>query len=469
MSYQAMARRWRPKRFEDMVGQEHVARTLRNALVRGHLHHAFLFTGTRGVGKTTSAHILARMLNCSEADPEKRPCGVCESCLEIEKGASMDVLEIDAASHTGVDDVRELREQLKYAASHGRYRVVILDEVHMLSKAAFNALLKTLEEPPPHVVFILATTEVHKVPQTILSRVQRYDFRRLTPAQVRDRLLLICAEDGIHAEPEALEIVALRADGSMRDGLSLFDQVFAYAGNTVTADDVRKTLGVPDQASHLRLLEHLAAGATGAAVGEIHLALERGVDAVEYVRGFGEFLRNVLFSRLQGLPDGALSLMPERVEELKRATSGLAEGDLLRWARMVSDTTQQMRDVHHPRLALEMAVARMAALDKVVDLRKLLSGEDLPPLARSTDSVAQAAVPRSPGRNAAPNETPNASGRPVPGYDSNPSRPSLPRRDAESGSRSAPPRGPNLQQAVEADPVLGRIVDAFDATPTTSE
>ncbi|HXP89314.1 MAG TPA: DNA polymerase III subunit gamma/tau [Fibrobacteria bacterium] len=445
MSYQAMARRWRPKRFEDMVGQEHVARTLRNALVRGHLHHAFLFTGTRGVGKTTSARILARMLNCSETDPEKRPCGVCESCLEIEKGSSMDVLEIDAASHTGVDDVRELREQLKYAASHGRYRVVILDEVHMLSKAAFNALLKTLEEPPPHVVFILATTEVHKVPQTILSRVQRYDFRRLTPAQVRDRLLLICAEDGIQAEPEALEIVALRADGSMRDGLSLFDQVFAYAGNTVTADDVRKTLGVPDQASHLRLLEHLAAGATGAAVGEIHLALERGVDAVEYVRGFGEFLRNVLFSRLQGLPDGALSLMPERVEELKRATADLAEGDLLRWARMVSDTTQQMRDAHHPRLALEMAVARMAALDKVADLRKLLSGESLPPLSRSPDSVAKVPAPRSPERVAAPVEAPAASSRPTPS------------------------RGPNLQQAVEADPVLGRIVDAFDATPTTSE
>ncbi len=443
MSYQAMARRWRPRRFEDMVGQEHVARTLRNALVRGHLHHAFLFTGTRGVGKTTSARILARMLNCQEQDAELRPCGKCESCLEIEKGASMDVLEIDAASHTGVDDVRELREQLKYAASHGRYRVVILDEVHMLSKAAFNALLKTLEEPPPHVVFILATTEVHKVPQTILSRVQRYDFRRLTPLQVRDRLIHICKADGITADPEALDIVALRADGSMRDGLSLFDQVFAFAGETITADDVRRTLGVPDSASHTRLVEHLANGNIAGSVGEVHLALERGVDSVEYIRGFGEFLRNVLFSRMDGLPDGALSLMPERVAELREKTAKLSEGDILRWARMVSDTTQQMRDAHHPRLALEMAVARMACLDKVADLRRLLAGEALPAL--------------TPG-------PPIASAREG-------GNPALGAMGSAPPSRSEPParpsRGPNLQQAVEGDPTLGRLVETFDATPTS--
>jgi len=443
MSYQAMARRWRPRRFEDMVGQEHVARTLRNALVRGHLHHAFLFTGTRGVGKTTSARILARMLNCQEPDAEIRPCGKCDSCLEIEKGASMDVLEIDAASHTGVDDVRELREQLKYAASHGRYRVVILDEVHMLSKAAFNALLKTLEEPPPHVVFILATTEVHKVPQTILSRVQRYDFRRLTPQQVRDRLLYICKEDGITAEAEALEIVALRADGSMRDGLSLFDQVYAFAGETITAEDVRRTLGVPDHASHTRLVEALASGNVSGAVGEVHLALERGVDSVEYIKGFGEFLRNVLFCRMDGLPEGALSLMPERVAELRQKTSNLADGDILRWARMVSETTQQMRDAHHPRLALEMAVARMASLDKVADLRRLLAGETLPQLA-TTGSVASGASSANPLQP------------PPPGRESGP-----------AGGGARPVRGPNLQQAVEGDPTLGRLIETFDATPTS--
>ncbi|HNY31264.1 MAG TPA: DNA polymerase III subunit gamma/tau [Fibrobacteria bacterium] len=440
MSYQAMARRWRPRRFEDMVGQEHVARTLRNSLVRGNLHHAFLFTGTRGVGKTTSARILARMLNCADEDPQKRPCGNCPSCVEIEKGSSMDVLEIDAASHTGVDDVRELREQLKYASSHGKYRVVILDEVHMLSKAAFNALLKTLEEPPPHVVFILATTEVHKVPQTILSRVQRYDFRRLTPGQVRDRLAHICQVDGIEVEPEALDIVALRADGSMRDGLSLFDQVYAYAGDKVAAEDVRRTLGVPDQASHERLLAGLVAGNVASAVGEVHLSLERGVDPLEYIRGFGEFLRNVLFCRLDGLPEGSLSLMPQRVAQLREATRTVAEGDLLRWARMVSDATQQMRDAHNPRLALEVALARMAALDKVADLRRLISGQAMPP-------VSASAIPTPAAMPSAP-----------------PMAPASQARRPEPDPRA---KGPNLQQAVEGDPVLGKLLDTFDATPTS--
>lgn len=443
MSYQAMARRWRPRRFEDMVGQDHVAKTLRNALVRGHLHHAFLFTGTRGVGKTTSARILARMLNCQEENPENRPCGQCPSCLEIEKGASMDVLEIDAASHTGVDDVRDLREQLKYAASHGRYRVVILDEVHMLSKAAFNALLKTLEEPPPHVVFILATTEVHKVPQTILSRVQRYDFRRLTPIQVRDRLAYICREDKLTVEPEALEIVALRADGSMRDGLSLFDQVFAYAGETITAEDVRRTLGVPDHASHQRLLDALVRADVAGSVGEIHRALERGVDPTEYLRGFGEFLRNTLFCRLEGLPEGALSMLPERQAELKAATAGLAEGDLLRWARMTSDALGQMRDAHHPRLALEMAVARMACLDRVADLRRLMAGEPLPTL-----------------RAGAPSAEPPAVRDAVAATSSAPQEASRPKPVAES----RPGRGPSFQEAVAQDPRLHKLVDDFDAT-----
>jgi len=438
MSYQAMARRWRPRRFEDMVGQEHVAKTLRNALVRGHLHHAFLFTGTRGVGKTTSARILARMLNCQETEPENRPCGVCSSCLEIEKGSSMDVLEIDAASHTGVDDVRELREQLKYAASHGRYRVVILDEVHMLSKAAFNALLKILEEPPPHVVFILATTEVHKVPQTILSRVQRYDFRRLTPIQVRDRLAYISREDKLTVEPEALEIVALRADGSMRDGLSLFDQVYAYAGETITAEDVRRTLGVPDHASHQRLLDSMVRSDVAGSVSEIHRALERGVDPTEYLRGFGEFLRNALFCRLDGLPDGTLPMLPERQAELKAATSSLAEGDLLRWARMTSDALFQMRDAHHPRLALEMAVARMACLDRVADLRRLLAGEALPTLSIASAAPPRAQAPIEPASLTAPAASPQAEARPG--------------------------RGPSFQQAVAQDSRLHKLVDDFDAT-----
>lgn len=437
MSFQATARRWRPGRFEDMIGQEHVAQTLRNALVRGQLAHAFLFTGTRGVGKTTSARILARMLNCSDPDPMVRPCGKCDTCQEIARGSSMDVLEIDAASHTGVDDVRELREQLKYAASHGSYRVVILDEVHMLSKAAFNALLKTLEEPPPHVVFILATTEVHKVPQTILSRVQRYDFRRLSPTQVAGRLKAICDAEAIGYEPEALEIVAIRADGSMRDGLSLFDQVWAYCGSPLTAEGARFILGVPDHSSHERLLHALVAGTAPAAVIEIHAALERGIEPLEYLRGFGEFLRNVLFARLEGLPEASLALMPEKREALKVSTASISEGDLLRWSRLISDAALQIRDAHNPRLLLELLVARMAALDKMSDLRALLQGG------------APAATPRT----GIPAVTASAQAAAA--------RPSAP---SPSGS-SLDGAPPSFARAVQEDETLLGLARKFDAVP----
>ena len=444
MSFQATARRWRPGRFEDMVGQEHVAQTLRNALVRGQLAHAFLFTGTRGVGKTTSARILARMLNCSDPDPMIRPCGTCDTCKEIARGSSMDVLEIDAASHTGVDDVRELREQLKYAASHGAYRVVILDEVHMLSKAAFNALLKTLEEPPPHVVFILATTEVHKVPQTILSRVQRYDFRRLSPTQVAGRLKAICDAESIGYEQEALEIVAIRADGSMRDGLSLFDQVWAYCGSPLTADGARFILGVPDHSSHERLLHSLVAGSASGAITEIHAALERGIEPLEYLRGFGEFLRNVLFCRLEGLPEASLALMPEKRSQLRETTASISEGDLIRWSRLISDAAQQIRDAHNPRLLLEILAARMASLDKMADLRALLEGGS-PAAAPRTGTAVPAAVaptPRStpePTRSNPPPQSPK---------DENPS---------------------TFGRAVEDDETLMAITRTFNAVPTQSE
>ena len=244
MAYVAMARKWRPQSFADMVGQEHIAKTLQNAIEGGRLHHAFLFTGTRGVGKTTSARILARTLNCTGGDP-LHPCGQCESCKDIAGGTPMDVFEIDAASNTGVDNIRDVIERVQYPPVIGKYKVFIIDEVHMLTTGAFNALLKTLEEPPEHVIFIFATTEVNKVPQTILSRVQRFDFKRLTIEQIRSRLRYICEQEGINATDEALDIFAEKADGSMRDGLTYFDQAYAFTGNEMSADAVRSVLGIP--------------------------------------------------------------------------------------------------------------------------------------------------------------------------------------------------------------------------------
>src|SRR5690606_24228951 len=262
MSYLVMARKWRPKNFDEMVGQEHIAQTLRNAIASGRVSHAYLFTGTRGVGKTTSARILAKALNCKNG-PTATPCETCENCLAVNRGTSMDVLEIDGASNNSVDNIRDLREQVKYAPMQGQYKVYIIDEVHMLSKAAFNALLKTLEEPPPHVVFIFATTESGKVPHTILSRVQRFDFKRISEAAIRGRLEFIGSKEGITPEREALEAIARKADGSMRDARSLFDRVYAFAGDALTLELARKALGIPEERLFDDLLRHVAAHDAG--------------------------------------------------------------------------------------------------------------------------------------------------------------------------------------------------------------
>src|SRR3954470_17794642 len=256
MAYLAMARKWRPKNFEEMVGQDHIAQTIRNAIDGKRISHAYLFTGTRGVGKTTSARILAKALNCLKG-PTPTPCDACENCKSVNAGNSMDVLEIDGASNNGVDNIRDLREQVKYAPMHGTYKIYIIDEVHMLSKPAFNALLKTLEEPPPHVVFIFATTEAGKVPHTILSRVQRFDFKRISETHIRERLEYICSQEAIKPEREALEAIARKADGSMRDALSFFDQVYAYAGADLSMEAARKVLGLPRESMFDSLLRAL--------------------------------------------------------------------------------------------------------------------------------------------------------------------------------------------------------------------
>src|SRR5262245_13187627 len=246
MAYLVSARRWRPQTFEDLIGQEHVARTLGNAIRSDRVAHAFLFTGVRGVGKTTAARILAKALNC-ERGPTPTPCNVCVNCLEITAGNAVDVLEIDGASNTGVDDVREIIDNVRYQPAKSRFKIYIIDEVHMLSTSAFNALLKTLEEPPPHVKFIFATTDPHKVPHTIHSRCQRYDFKRIPLRLIVERLAHIVRSDGIEVSERALFLVAREAEGSMRDAQSMLDQVIAFAGKKVRDEDVADALGLADR------------------------------------------------------------------------------------------------------------------------------------------------------------------------------------------------------------------------------
>jgi DNA polymerase III subunit gamma/tau len=259
MTYVVLARKWRPRVFSELVGQEHVVRALANALDSGRIHHAFLFSGTRGVGKTTLARILAKSLNC-ETGVSSRPCGKCSACREIDEGRFVDLLEVDAASRTRVDETRELLDNVQYAPARGRYKVYLIDEVHMLSAHSFNALLKTLEEPPPHVKFLLATTDPQKLPITVLSRCLQFNLKRLPGAAIAARLKYIAGEEKIEAEPAALELLARAADGSLRDGLSLLDQLIAFGGGRLTEADARAMLGTIDRSRTVQLLDLIAAG-----------------------------------------------------------------------------------------------------------------------------------------------------------------------------------------------------------------
>ncbi len=371
MAYLVMARKWRPRNFDEMVGQEHIARTLRNAIEGKRIAHAYLFTGTRGVGKTTSARILAKALNC-EKGPTPTPCDACDNCKAVSAGTSMDVLEIDGASNRGVNEIRELREQVKYAPMQGAFKVYIIDEVHMLTKEAFNALLKTLEEPPPHVVFLFATTEVNKVPHTILSRVQRFDFKRISEPQIRGRLEFICSQEGITFESEALEAIARKADGSMRDGLSLFDQVLAFSGTHLSLEDARRILGLPPDELFGQLLTALVSHDAAACYALIDRVMGEGIELGEFLLGFGAHLRDMLFARQEGMAANALGFSENRFRELRSSQADLRDGDLIRYGKIVSDLLGGMKQAAHPRLHVEMGLLRMAALDRIATLSQLM-------------------------------------------------------------------------------------------------
>ena len=300
MTYQVLARKYRPQRFEDVVGQPHVTVLLQNAAKLERITHAYLFSGPRGTGKTTTARLLAKALNCEKYDkPTPTPCGTCSSCVEIAESRSLDVLEIDGASNRGIEQVRELRENARYATNRGRWKVYIIDEVHMLTKEAFNALLKTLEEPPKHVVFVFATTEPHKVPATILSRCQRYDFRRISPKETVERLVLIAQAEKIEVEPECLDLLAQKADGSMRDAISLLDQLHSAAEGTLTVARARELLGLLPEETDQALAGQLVRHESKECLGLASRALDEGADLEEFILGLTDYLKNLLIVRLE--------------------------------------------------------------------------------------------------------------------------------------------------------------------------
>jgi len=359
VSYTVLAVKWRPRRFQDLVGQQHVVRALVNSLEQDKLHHAYLFTGTRGVGKTTVARILAKALNC-EQGVVAEPCGVCDACTAIDQGRFVDLLEVDAASRTKVDDTRELLDNVQYAPTRGRYKVYLIDEVHMLSNHSFNALLKTLEEPPPHVKFLLATTDPQKLPITVLSRCLQFNLKRLTAAQIQAQLEKICAAEGVDAEAEGLKALAKAADGSMRDALSMLDQGIAFCGGRIEAAAINAMLGTIDRGHVLRILEALAAEDGNALLDEVAQLAERAPDFGSVLDELMGALHQLAVIQLVGdrVPD-------EDLETLKPLAERISAEDVQLYFQIALQGRRDLPVARDPRVAVEMTLLRMLAFRPV--------------------------------------------------------------------------------------------------------
>jgi len=408
MSYQVIARKWRPQTFKDLVGQQHVTETLANAIRNDRVAHAYIFSGARGVGKTTAARILAKAMNCVKG-PTPEPCGECDSCKEIAAGTSLDVIEIDAASNRGIDQIRELREMVRYAPAASRSKVVILDEAHMLTGEASNALLKTLEEPPDRVIFVMATTEPENLVDTIRSRSQHFHFRALTFAEIAGRLEEIAKKEDLKIEPGAMAVIARMAEGSLRDALSLLEQARAYCGDTIADKDVRELLGVvPDDALE-ELVGAISSGSADRALGLVHTFQKEGRNLQHFCREAIRHMRNLLIARVCGAESDLIAATPDQRPGLAKAAAQFSEEDLTRFFQILLQTDDDLRRKPDPRVHLEMGLLRLINAARLVPLEELMaelksgtaSGATRSGMARSAAPVLSSAPGPAP-RSAAP-------------------------------------------------------------------
>lgn len=395
MSYLVTARKWRPMRFDEVTAQEHVTVTMKNAIIRNRIAHAYLFSGPSGVGKTTTARIFAKAINCQNVK-DGEPCNECDVCKEVTEGRSLDVIEIDGASNRGIDEIRDLRESVRYSPSRLKYKVYIIDEVHMLTKEAFNALLKTLEEPPAYAIFVLATTEPHKVLPTILTRCQRFDFKRIEIEKIIERLRFIAKEEKIKVDEESFVTIAKKGDGSMRDAQSIFDQVAAFCGNEVKHEIVVSALSLVDSELFFRTTDLISSSDSKGAVELAAQVISRGYDSVDFLEGLSEHFRNLLIASTTGNAD-----LIEASEDYKKryieTASGFDKIDLLRMLKTTSEAVQQIKYVSQPRIKLEMTLLQLVNMERAVKLQELLQR-----VGELKKNLADRPVPPGPGQGARP-------------------------------------------------------------------
>ena len=404
MSYLVLARKWRPQVFEEVVGQRRITQTLQNAISQKRVAHAFLFTGARGVGKTSTARILAKALNC-EKGSQINPCNHCSACQEISHGTSMDVIEIDGASNRGIDEIRELRDNVRYTPAKGRYKVYIIDEVHMLTREAFNALLKTLEEPPPHIIFIFATTEPHKIPTTILSRCQRYDFKKIPLKEVVESLRRIIEEEQVQVSQRGLFLIAHASEGSMRDAQSLLDQVISYGGKDIRDEDIAEVLGLIDRKILYDTVDAIAGNDAGRCAEVVEQLYQSGYDLQNFCRELLQHFRNLIVTQVSLRPEELIELPGEELDALKKQGEKFQFDQLNHLFSLLLKGEEEIAQSTFPRTMLEMVLIRMATLPSVLPIDailKRLEGLEKPTSsARSLESIK----PLLPDQTANPEES----------------------------------------------------------------
>jgi len=421
MTYLVMARKYRPQRFEEVVGQSHVTTTLSNAIKAGRIYHACLFAGPKGTGKTTVARILAKALNCKDG-PTPEPCGECDSCNEIAIGRSLDVAEIDGASNNSVDDIRALRENIRYVPSKGKYKIYIIDEVHMLSDSAFNALLKTLEEPPAHAIFMFATTEPHKIPQTVLSRCQRFDFRRIPTPDLVKTIQTIAQKEKLEIDQDASYVLARRADGSLRDILSLLDQVIAFGGESegssskrrVTKELVAQTLGLVDQEKLFEITDAISQKDAFKGLSMVNQLIDSGIDLPEFVNSLLQHFRDLLVAKVGPDSKVLFDLSDTYIDKYKEKAKAFSDTDILRMIKIVADLNLTLKRASDPRIFLELALMKLLKMESTVNLEEVINRLDQLQTSQRGDSNFSHSSSEIPPKAGFDSECPSSSPKSLP-------------------------------------------------------